>query len=100
MMTGLLIATIGLAEAVLYSPAGLASGPASEPAGPVVPSSTTLVAAIVRTGRPIARRRPVAGTVTRRRRIAISGRRRAVPVARRRRPVAGIGTEIEIYLLC
>jgi hypothetical protein len=90
-MANRLIAAIGLAEAVLYSPAGLASVECSESAGAVVPSSTTLVAAIVRTGRAVTgRRRP----------ITVTGRRRPIAVARRRWAVARIGTEIEIYLLC
>src|SRR5262245_838818 len=82
-----LIAPIGLAEAVLYSPALLASVECSESAGPMIPSSTALVAAVVRTGR------AVAGTVSGRRRpIAVAWRGLPIAIARRRRAVAGIGT--------
>src|SRR5262245_16768553 len=80
-----LVAPIGFAETILHGPALLASVPAPEPARAVISSFDTF-AAIVRTGwRAVAR--AIAWTV-------------AGAIARRWRAIAGIGTEIEINLLC
>jgi hypothetical protein len=77
---------VRLAETVLHCPALLASVPCSKSAGLIIPPSTTTfpVAAIVRTGRAIAR--------------TVSGRRRSVAwtVTRTRRSIARVGPEIEI----
>jgi hypothetical protein len=82
-----LIAPVRFAETVLHSPAWLATVPSSETPRPVIPASTTAVAAIVRTGRAVAR--------------TIAWRRRTVTatITRRRRAVARVRAEIKIDAL-
>jgi hypothetical protein len=79
-----LISAVRLAEAVLHGPTGLASVPSSESARPIVATSFTALAAIVRTGRAIAGWWPIAGTIT---------------VARRRWAIARVGAEIQVDTL-